>query len=494
MWKPLSLRNRILLMLCALVSITVLGGLVSIWHTYMMERLIGEVLDADLPALRAARDLKSGLVMQKGYVTYYIQDDDPMWLDELNTHKLAFERALQTARQAARTDEERRILNEVESSYVRYNISRDEVIRLLQEGNREEAMSLQKKARERFFAIQHLCDRFRGLHYARIEQARLTTRRQAMAVNRLALAALAGVVIMGAVLAYTLLRHVLEPIRQLAMGLGEARPGAAMQDEVKAVGQRFHKLMNDFDQTKSKLEWSREHLQQAEKWALVGKLAASVAHSVRNPLTSVKMRLFSLERALTLSHEQKEDLEVISEEIRHIDGIVNNFLEFARPPKLKIQSCSPSDVVDTAITLLRHRLESYNVEVEVRRKQRLPQVALDPDQLKEVLVNLVVNSCEAMVHGGRIWIDEEVEETEGIGPAVVIKLSDNGPGVPESIHGKMFQPFFSTKEEGTGLGLSIATRIVEEHGGWLDLKSVEGEGATFIIALPVREAKTWAQS
>ncbi|MCA1960715.1 MAG: MCP four helix bundle domain-containing protein [Desulfomonile sp.] len=488
MWKPLSLRNRILLMLCALVSITVIGGLVSIWHTYMMEQLIGQVLDTDLPALRAARDLKSGLVVQKGYVTYYLQDGDTTWLNELNAHIRAFETALQTARQSAAVEEERTILNEIESSYVRYNASRDEVIRLFQEGKQEEAFSLQKKARERFFAIQELCDRFRELTYARIEQARLTARRQAMTVNRLALAALACVVVIGAVLAYTLLRNVLEPIRQLAVGPGEARPPGAVQDEVKALGQRFHKLLSDFDQTKSKLEWSREHLQQADKWALVGKLAASVAHSVRNPLTSVKMRLFSLERNLALTSEQKEDVEVISEEIRHIDGIVNNFLEFARPPKLKIQSCSPSDVVDTAVMLLRHRLESYSVTVEVRRGERLPQVPLDPDQLKEVLVNLMVNSCEAMVHGGSIWIDEELGESGALSPAVIIRLSDNGPGVPKSIQSKMFQPFFSTKEEGTGLGLSIATRIVEEHGGWIDLKSKEGEGATFIITLPVREA------
>jgi len=475
-------------MLCALVSITVLGGLVSIWHTYVMERLISRVLDTDLPALRAARDLKSELVTQKGYVTYYLQDSDTMWLNELGTHVRAFEAALRTARQSILAEDEREVLNEIESSYVRYNASRDEVIRLFQEDKRDEALSLQKKARERFFAIQNLCDRFRELAYVRIENARLTARRQAMTVNRLALAALAVVVVIGAVLAYTLLRNVLEPIRQLAVGPGEARAPGAVQVEVKALGQRFHKLMSDFDQTKSKLEWSREHLQQADKWALIGKLAASVAHSVRNPLTSVKMRLFSLERNLALASGQREDFEVISEEIRHIDGIVNNFLEFARPPKLKIQSCSPSDVVDTAVTLLRHRLESYNVTVEVRRGERLPQVPLDPDQLKEVLVNLMVNSCEAMVHGGSIWIDEGLGESGALSPAVVIKLTDNGPGVSESIQSKMFQPFFSTKEEGTGLGLSIATRIVEEHGGWIDLKSKQGEGATFIISLPVREA------
>ncbi len=99
-------------------------------------------------------------------------------------------------------------------------------------------------------------------------------------------------------------------------------------------------------------------------------------------------------------------------------------------------------------------------------------------------------------HGGRgkIAVSEEVGSSESTGPVVVIKMADNGPGVPKSIQEKLFQPFFSTKEEGTGLGLSIATRIVEEHGGWLDLKSKEGEGATFIITLPIREAETWGQS
>jgi signal transduction histidine kinase len=252
--------------------------------------------------------------------------------------------------------------------------------------------------------------------------------------------------------------------------------------------------MADVDQTKTKLKWSREHLQQAEKWALVGKLAAGVAHSVRNPLTSVKMRLFSMERTLNLSTSQKEDFEVISEEIRHIDTIVGNFLEFSRPPKLKMQNVSPSDAVDTAIQLLRHRLESYDVKVEVHRDGRLPETLADLDQLKEVLVNLMVNACEAMVDGGKIKISEEIRTGEDTAPLIVIRVSDNGPGVPQSIQAKLFQPFFSTKEEGTGLGLSIATRIVEEHGGWLDLKSKEGQGATFIIILPIREDETWQPS
>ncbi len=201
-----------------------------------------------------------------------------------------------------------------------------------------------------------------------------------------------------------------------------------------------------------------------------------------------------MERTLNLLPSQKEDFEVISEEIGHIDTILNNFLEFSRPPKLKMQQVCPSDVVDMSIQLLRHRLDSQDVKVEVTRNGRLPEIQADPDQLKEVLVNLLVNACESMVQGGSIRIAEEVSYAESEGPAIVIQVADSGPGIPLSIQDKLFQPFFSTTEQGTGLGLSIATRIVEDHGGWLDVRSKEGEGSTFIITLPVTGEHTWAQS
>jgi signal transduction histidine kinase len=201
------------------------------------------------------------------------------------------------------------------------------------------------------------------------------------------------------------------------------------------------------------------------------------------------MRLFSLGRTLDLSHTQEEDFDVISEEIRHIDTIVQNFLEFSRPPKLRMERTSPSDVVDTALQLLRYRLESYGAEVKLNRRGHLPTILADAEQLKEVLVNLLVNACEAMGAGGTIVISEQEGMVKPLGQVVVIQVSDNGPGVPETIQARLFEPFFTTKEEGTGLGLSIAARIVKEHGGWLNLTSVEGKGATFIITLPCGEER-----
>jgi signal transduction histidine kinase len=199
------------------------------------------------------------------------------------------------------------------------------------------------------------------------------------------------------------------------------------------------------------------------------------------------MRLFSLNRSLELNETQQEDLNVISEEIRHIDTIVQNFLEFSRPPRLNMQRISPSTVVDSTIQLLSHRLKSYKVSLAIDREKPLPPIRIDPDQLKEVFVNLIINACEAMESGGDIVITEKETISENGNRTVVIQVTDDGPGVPKEFQDKILQPFFTTKEEGTGLGLSIVKRIIEEHNGRLDLISEDGGGTTFMITLSIKE-------
>jgi signal transduction histidine kinase len=292
---------------------------------------------------------------------------------------------------------------------------------------------------------------------------------------------------LGVLLAFVLGYQILIPVRRLTAEAARKGDTDAAGDEVKALSRSVRGLIHDVDQTQSELEKSRESLLQAEKMAMVGKLAAGMAHSIRNPFTSVKMRLFSLNRSLDFTDTQKEDFDVISEEIRRIDTIVQNFLEFSRPPKLKIQSISPSIIVDQTIQLLKHRLKAYDVGVPIDRVQNLPEIDADPEQLKEVFVNLIVNACEAMDRGGSIVIREQETLNPSGGKLAVVRVTDGGPGIAESIRQKVLQPFFTTKEEGTGLGLSIVDRIIKEHQGSMDIESNEIGGTTFIISLPIKE-------
>lgn len=464
------------------------------WYTYQMDALLKGIIDRDVAALQAAEAIEDALMNQKGFVSYYFLDGNPDWLKKLGEYRQAFREGLKKVRELTLTNTDMETVDQIEFEYAEYIKDKDRVIALYKAGEREAGAELHRKVRAHFFKILELCEGYKDVYNKRLDLVRTRTHTQAKRLRLIAATAIWTAVLLGALLAFVLVAQVLNPLRRLAQDRDGARVVAESGDEVKAVRHRLHTLIEDVDHTKTELERSQEHLLQSEKLAAVGRLAAGMAHSIRNPLTSVKMRLFSMGRTLDLSTTQKEDFDVISEEIRHIDNIVQNFLEFSRPPKLKMQTISPSDVVDMALQLLRHRLESYGAGVKLDRPRRLPELVADPEQLKEVLVNLLINACEATGAGGRIVISEQEDSIQPLGRVVVIRVNDNGPGVPEAIQDKLFEPFVSTKEEGTGLGLSIAARIIEEHGGQLNLEPPQGRGATFTIVLPCKEEKSWVRS
>jgi len=460
--------------------------LVMVGYTYRMEALLAQIIDKYMGGLQTAQSLENALVNQKGFASYYLLDGNPNWLIQMAEYRQIFEDKLEKTHRIATTVEEKKVLDLMESEYAKYIVAKDQVVDYYKSGDREKGLKLHEKVRDSFFKILKLCENGKQLFNDKAQKAKIKGLNQAKKLRVIAGSAVLIILFLGIILTFFLLHDILDPIRRLALETDRHNGTKNEGDEVKTLSRRVHDLKKTYNETQSELEKSREHLLQSEKLALVGKLAAGTSHSIRNPLTSVKMRLFSLSRSLDLDSNQKEDFDVISEEIDHIDNILQNFLEFSRPPRLKLQHVSPSDIVDQAIQLLQHRLESYEVFIKIQRKEPLPFVQLDPEQLKEVLINIIINACEAMGQGSSIVIYEETVIEQEKFRSAVIRISDNGPGIPGAIQSKIMEPFFTTKEEGTGLGLSIANRIVQEHGGRLDIRSKEGIGSTFIITLPIK--------
>ncbi|HCR13358.1 sensor histidine kinase [Solidesulfovibrio sp.] len=490
----LGLRTRVYLLLGGLLCVNMAGPVIMVWYAAMARDLYTATADKDLAALTAAHELENALLNQKGYATYYYLSQDPTWLVKLDESRRAFALWLERMRQQVDAPEAVTLLDGIDAAYKEYTAAKDNVVSLYQQGRVAAAEGQHWAVREDFDGVRELCDRFKEFFRARMRE---TGEVYIERTNMVMAVAVVGVLInatLGFFLAYVLVGQILDPIRRLARGERGKEPLAGFSDEVKAIGQKFRDLEKDVDKAQMDLEQSRGHLMQSEKLAMAGRLAAGVAHTIRNPLTSVKMRLFSLERGLKLDPSQKEDFEVIAEEIGHIDTIVRNFLEFARPPKLTAQPVSLSAVVDTTLNLLKHRLESYNVAVTVERARALPEISADPDQLKEALVNLVLNACEAMVEGGRLRIREETGVLEPHGRIVALRVSDSGPGVDPALFESVFQPFFTTKGEGSGLGLPIVKRIVEEHGGWITIQSPPGDGTTFTMVFPCEGERGWHRS
>ena len=484
MWTRISLKNRIFIHLVAIFLVTLSGAAIMVWYSYSIEGVLTAITDENLVAFQSAESLEITLVNQKGFVSYYFLDGNPDWLVQLEKYRRLFSEQLGQARILAQSPRQKQAIAHIADEYAHYIREKDQVINYYKAGEVKFGSKLHQDVRSRFFAILQMCEEYKREHTQSIMDAKQEALIEAARLRDTAMAVIVTHILLVLLLAYLLVYQILNPLRALIRETSRNENIEKSGNDVKTLSQSVRGLIEDVGQTQVELEKSRETLLQADKMAMVGKLAAGMAHSVRNPFTSVKMRLFSLNRSLKLSGTQKEDFEVISEEIDHIDTIVQNFLEYSRPPKLKMQPVSPSTVVDTAIQLLRYRLESYNVQAAIHRNGMLPAIDADPDQLKEVLVNLIVNACEAMTGGGKIDIHERVIDSPPNRRQAEICISDNGPGIAATEVKKVFDPFYTTKEDGTGLGLSIVSRIIKEHGGSVDLTSEEDRGTTFCIVLP----------
>ena len=492
-WRDLSLSVRVFSILAAIILITVGGGIGSLWQLHRMNLLFERTIEGDLSSLSAAAELETALLSQKGFVTYYFLDGDPQWLEQLGRHRQSFQGRLSAARELERTAAGKDALAGVEAAYRDYLLVKDRVIELYRSGERDEGAALHWRARELYAQVYQRCESYQRLKRAQLETVKERNQREARLAGVSALVLLLMIVILGSLLVWVLVRQVLSPIHKLAREAGpaldETNPAdetVLPRDDLLALKRRVHGLLEDMGQARTELEKSRELLASSEKLAVVGQLAAGVAHSIRNPMTSIKMRLFSLERSLALTPIQKEDFEVVAEEMRRLDNIVRNFLEFAKPHRLKMHEVQVSDAVDMALELLQHRLEHHNVVVQRVCRKPPPPVTADLELLKEVFVNLIVNACESMGDGGTLTVTEDEAVAEKLGRALLVRFTDTGPGVPEHLIAKVTEPFYTTKEEGTGLGLSIVARIIEEHGGRLEIGS-EASGASFTVILPLKE-------
>jgi signal transduction histidine kinase len=237
---------------------------------------------------------------------------------------------------------------------------------------------------------------------------------------------------------------------------------------------------------RTKLVQSQTLLERQQKLATLGTLAAGIAHEIRNPLTSLKARLYTLEKHLQVVPAARKDTDIINAEISRLERIVQDVLSFARPSDPKLETIAADTVIREVQGLMSPNLESRGVELVVESNPEL-LIRADSGHLKQVLVNLVRNAVEAIDGAGTITLRTHAARAPFSGreaDAVILEVSDTGNGISPEAEKRLFDPFFSTKETGTGLGLPIAARIIEKHGGMLQYRTRPDHGTTFGVVLP----------
>ena len=229
---------------------------------------------------------------------------------------------------------------------------------------------------------------------------------------------------------------------------------------------------------------NRQHLMRSEKLASIGRLAAGIAHEINNPLTSV-LTFGSLLLRKAETDGQKEKLDIIVKETTRVREIVRRLLNFSRQTEPRKENCDINLIVESALSLTKNQLKARENAITVKKELgELPSLQLDPNQMLEVFVNIIINAMDAMAKGGELGIETGLTEDA---KAVEIRISDTGCGISKENLEKVFDPFFTTKEvgKGTGLGLAVTYGIIDGHNGSIDVESEVGKGTMFVIRLPL---------
>jgi len=492
----LKLATKFSVAILGVVTLAVSCSIVALLSARHIAGLMDEAVTKSLPSLRAAEELEIALLEQRGLeISFIIDNGNPKWLKNVQHKKQDFLDALDQARKTSHTADEDRILNRLELVYHDYDEKQAEMIATYKRGASEDAIILfLHEVSSLSSEADRLCQEFIAKNKEYIDSTSTHAQNQ---INRITL--LVGCFVclsigLGVALLWMFFQGVFFPLQRIisnARNFTDPAPGLPSEpvgNELHAVDLYLHSLMVGMMNTRSRLKESRRELMNAEKVASAGKLAASgVAHEIRNPLTAVKMWLFSIHKEVGLTPELERKFEIVSGEIERVESIVHNFLDLSRPPLLQLRAQSISRIIDETLEPFSHWIEERRIRLVRDDTVDLPPVVADAEQLKQVLIILLENAIDATSQCGEIRISVDVASGPGDHPMVVLRMKDTGTGIPKDVRERIFEPFYTTKQHGIGLGLCIATGVMSRHDGRLMLESSTEQGTTFAMWIPLTQ-------
>ncbi len=296
--------------------------------------------------------------------------------------------------------------------------------------------------------------------------------------------------VLAAAIAAVHLRFVQRNLKKMLRGIQEVQEGnfqthitIQARDEMGELAGSFNHMIDRLNEARRELDQLHQsQLERAEKLASVGELAAGLAHEIKNPVAGISNALQIILEDMDKNDKNLPIFEEMLRQIQRVDQAVNSLLSYARPRPPKFVSSSLNEVISAAFKLVRQQAKIGRVEIIYRGDYALPHVVVDPQQIEQVLVNLMMNAIQAMPQGGSLEVIQEQQDSSHA-PQILIK--DTGMGIKPEVLKNIFKPFFTTRHRGTGLGLTICQGIIERHGGKITVESELGKGAVFTVTLPL---------
>jgi signal transduction histidine kinase len=294
------------------------------------------------------------------------------------------------------------------------------------------------------------------------------------------------------------IKKMIKTIRKIEDGDSSIRMDEDKKDEFGLMAKSFNSMLESLVSARNQLEdYHVTQMQKASKLASLGEIISGIAHEIKNPLAGISCAVQVFHSELEKGDSRREVTSEILDHIRRLDGIVKGLLNYAKPKPPQFLPCNVSDVLDKAIFFVYPEAKKQQVHIEPDLDPDMSSVMMDPDQMQQVFLNLMINAVQAMPDGGKLKItihktekdnrvvSNEIKKIISSKLVVIIKFTDTGKGVDKESLQNIFDPFFTKKSKGTGLGLSISQRIVQEHGGEISVESEICKGSVFSIYLPV---------
>ena len=264
------------------------------------------------------------------------------------------------------------------------------------------------------------------------------------------------------------------------------------KNELGRLGTSFNSMIISLEQVKSELQKHHEQqMQQAEKLATIGELASGIAHEIKNPLAGISAAIQVLAEECNLRTTHREVIDEIMQQLERLNKNTRDLLSFARPAEPKFLVSDLNEVINRAVFYVKKQAERQNVCLIEELEQGIPNILIDPEQIQQVFLNIMLNAIQAMSTDGCLNITTQRVTDIKFGTPETVKISftDTGKGIPGDHLRRIFNPFFTTKHRGTGLGLSISRNIVEKHGGRIEMESEPGKGTCITIILTLESEK-----
>lgn len=304
----------------------------------------------------------------------------------------------------------------------------------------------------------------------------------------------AGIFLLGLLVIFGIASRMTSPIEQLTVAARHIEQGDLQyrvslerSDEIGSLAAAFDQMAERIMHRERELKQSQDLIRRADRLSSLGMLTAGLAHEIRNPLVAIRTFTQLLPERYQEPEFRNSFQALALKEVDRICGLVNDLLSFARPTVPNVSAENVNEIVESIVRILETEAKEKEVQIYRRLAAHLPKIFIDKEQIKQVSMNVILNSLQSIEGRGVVEVSTRPFTKNGSEQYVQIEVRDSGAGIPEKDLEDIFNPFFTTKKGGSGLGLSISHQIVQEHGGHIVVESQVGKGTTFFINLPVRQ-------